>query len=140
MIDQATSDGSVLIVTQQISAPPNAVFDFLVDPAKMVRWMGDVVDLDPTGGGVMQIDLGDGDVASGTYLEVDRPHRVVFTWGWIDNADIPPGSTTVTITLTAQDGNTLVELRHDGLTPASQVEHHKGWTHFLGQFAELAPL
>jgi uncharacterized protein YndB with AHSA1/START domain len=138
MNDPVPATGTALVVTQQIAAPPDAVFDFLVDPAKMVRWIGAAVDLDPVEGGVLRIDIGGGDIAAGQYLEVDRPNRVVFTWGWQAMEALPPGSSTVTITLTARDGDTVVELRHDGLSPALSTEHGKGWTHFLARFAILA--
>jgi uncharacterized protein YndB with AHSA1/START domain len=138
MTDSGAAADTALVVTQQIAAPLDAVFDFLVDPAKMVRWIGAAVDLDPVEGGVLRIEIGDGGIASGQYLEVDRPNRVVFTWGWQGMADLPPGSSTVTITLIAQDDGTTVELRHDGLSPALQTEHGKGWTHFLGRLVVLA--
>lgn len=138
MTDPEAAADTALIVTQQIAAPPNAVFDFLVDPAKMVRWIGAAVDLDPQEGGVLRIEIGDGGIASGQYLEVDRPNRVVFTWGWQGMADLPPGSSKVTITLTEQAEGTTVELRHDGLSPALSTEHGKGWTHFLDRLAVLA--
>jgi len=138
MNDPVAPTSTTLVVTQQIAAPPNAVFDFLVDPAKMVRWIGTAVDLDPVKGGVLRIDVGDNDIAVGQYLEVDRPDRVVFTWGWQGMAALPPGSSTVTITLTAHGDGTIVELRHDGLSPALSTEHGKGWTYFLGRFAVLA--
>lgn len=135
MNDPAAATGSALVVTQQIAAPRDAVFDFLVDPAKMVRWIGTAVELDPVEGGTLRIDVGDGDIASGHYLEVDRPNRVVFTWGWQGMAALAPGSSTVTITLTAHAGDTLLELRHDGLSPELSTEHAKGWAHFLGRLA-----
>jgi len=137
MNDPVAATGA-LVVTQQIAAPREAVFDFLVDPAKMVRWIGTAVELDPVEGGTLRIDVGGGDIASGHYLEVDRPNRVVFTWGWHGMAALAPGSSTVTITLTAQANDTLLELRHDGLSPELSTEHAKGWTHFLGRLANLA--
>jgi uncharacterized protein YndB with AHSA1/START domain len=138
MTDPGAAADTALIVRQQIAAPPNAVFDFLVDPSKMVRWIGAAVDLDPVEGGVLRIEIGDGGIASGEYLEVDRPNRVVFTWGWQGMADLPPGSSTVTITLIAQADGTTVELQHDGLSRALRTEHGKGWTHFLGRLTVLA--
>jgi uncharacterized protein YndB with AHSA1/START domain len=138
MTDPGAAADTALIVRQQIAAPPNTVFDFLVDPSKMVRWIGAAVDLDPVEGGVLRIEIGDGGIASGEYLEVDRPNRVVFTWGWQGMTDLPPGSSTVTITLIAQADGTTVELQHDGLSRALRTEHGKGWTHFLGRLTVLA--
>jgi len=58
----------------------------------------------------------------------------VFTWGWEDSDEVPPGSTTVEVTLTADGDATIVRLRHSGLEPDEQREQHRhGWTHFLGR-------
>ena len=48
----------------------------------------------------------------------------MFSFGWeaIDGApDVPPGSTRVEVTLTADDGDTILTLRHSGL-PAADAE------------------
>ena len=57
----------------------------------------------------------DGIEARGEFVELDPPHRLVFTWGWQDNPVVPPGSTTVEVTLQAIDDGTLVRLVHRGL-------------------------
>jgi uncharacterized protein YndB with AHSA1/START domain len=120
-----------LVMTQRIAASPDAVFEFLVDPEKMVRWMGVEVELDPTPGGIFQVDVNGSDVALGTYVEIDRPHRVVFTWGWKDTTEVPPGSSTVTFTLTSDGDTTVVELRHSGLPHGMNDQHSEGWGYFL---------
>ncbi len=123
-----------LILTERIAAPREVVFDFLIDPEKLSRWMGAVTH-DPRPGGSFELDMGD-NVASGEYLRVEPPSLVSFTWGWRDTEAVPPGSTVVTITLTdaPQDGDieaTLVELRHDGLPMGPADEHRGGWTRCL---------
>ena len=115
-----------LILTERISAPIEAVFDFLIDQEKLSRWMGQV-DHDPTPGGGFQLTMGD-HVASGTYLAVDPPTTVSYTWGWDHAEEVPPGSTTVTFTLSADGADTIVELRHDGLPLGPEDEHIVGWT------------
>lgn len=41
----------------RIAARPETVFSFLVDPAKMTRWMGINVTLDPRPGGIYRVDV-----------------------------------------------------------------------------------
>ena len=41
----------------RIDAPPSAVFGFLTQPEKMVRWMGVEATLDPRPGGIYRVDL-----------------------------------------------------------------------------------
>lgn len=125
-------------MTERIAAPPETVFEFLVDPEKLLRWMGAAADIDPRPGGRFQLDMNGNDVAAGAYVEVDRPHRVVFTWGWEGSTDVPPGSTTVTFTLTPDGDNTMVELRHDGLPASASESHDDGWGYFLPRLSQAA--
>ena len=120
-----------LVMTQRIAAAPDTVFEFLIDPEKMVRWMGVEAKLDPNPGGEFWVNVNGTNTAAGNYLEVDRPNKIVFTWGWEDTTDVPPGSSTVTITLTPDDEHTVVELRHAGLPGGPDDQHAIGWRHFL---------
>jgi uncharacterized protein YndB with AHSA1/START domain len=65
----------------RIDASPETIFDFFTDPAKAVRWMGERATLDPRPGGVYEVEMRNQYTAIGEYVEVDPPHRVVFTWG-----------------------------------------------------------
>jgi uncharacterized protein YndB with AHSA1/START domain len=122
---------NALVLTERIAAPRETVFEFLVDPDKMLRWMGTEVDIEPEAGGKFWLNANGNDIASGTYVEVDHPRRVVFTWGWIGSDDVPPGSSTVTITLTADGNNTDLELRHVDLPGGVSDAHSEGWGFFL---------
>jgi uncharacterized protein YndB with AHSA1/START domain len=114
----------------RIDAGPADVFPFLVDAELMVRWMGDWADLDPVTDGRFVVDI-NGVPIRGRYLEIDPPHRVVFSWGAAGNEHIPPESTTVEITLRADGDVTVVELVHRQLPPDQLAQHGIGWGHFL---------
>ncbi|MFV2039557.1 MAG: SRPBCC domain-containing protein [Acidimicrobiales bacterium] len=122
----------------RISAPPDAVFDYLVEPAKLMTWMGLEARIDPRPGGRFWLNITGNDRASGQYLEVDRPRRVSFTWGWEGSEEVPPGSSTVTIDLTVEGDETLVELTHSGLPEALTDRHADGWVHYLSRLATAA--
>jgi uncharacterized protein YndB with AHSA1/START domain len=118
-----------------IDASPDLVFSYFTDPAKMARWMGIDHKLDPVPGGVFMVDINGRDVALGEYVELDPPRRAVFTFGWRDNVDLPPGSTTIEVDLTAEGAGTVLRFTHRGL-PAGQTEPHAhGWDHFLPRLA-----
>jgi uncharacterized protein YndB with AHSA1/START domain len=122
-----------------IAARPETVFAYFVDPERIVRWMGRTAELDATPGGLFRVDYNGTDIARGTFVEVDPPRRVVFTWGWEAPGDpTPPGGSTVEVTLTPDGDGTLVHLRHFGL-PAETVEGHGvGWDQFLPTLAKVA--
>jgi len=71
----------------------------LIDPQKMVRWMGRQVLLEPVEGGALRIRFNETDVVAGHYLEVKPHERVVFTWGWVGSDSCPPGSSIVVMDL-----------------------------------------
>src|SRR6266496_4304751 len=63
-----------------IDADPERVFDHFTRPDAIVRWMGDYAALDPTPGGQFTLDL-NGVPVRGRYLAVDRPRRLLLSWG-----------------------------------------------------------
>jgi uncharacterized protein YndB with AHSA1/START domain len=77
-------------VTRRFSASPECVFDSWLDPEKVRRWfapeLGEMVrvEVDPRVGGsfsFMQRRDGEDVDHVGEYFEIDRPRRLVFTWG-----------------------------------------------------------
>ena len=120
-----------------IDAPPDAVFEFLVDAEKLLRWMGEEADIDPRPGGRFWLNLGS-DVAEGEYVEVVPAQRVVLTWGWVGSDTVAPGSSTVTIELSETETGTTVRLRHTGLPTVEECEKHlEGWLYFGGRLDEV---
>src|SRR5918912_446015 len=80
---------------------PEGVFEHFTDPLKLVRWMGSEATLDPRPGGVFRLVFLAGAVVIGEFVEVAPYHRVVFTWGWEQDAlAVPPASTEVEVDLT----------------------------------------
>lgn len=133
----ASADPDVLVHSVRIAAVPETVFPFFTDPERLVRWMGKTATLDPRPGGAFRVDYGKGDVAAGTYREVDPPRRLVLTWGWEAAGDpVPPGASTVEIDLAPDGDGTLLTLRHSGLPVESRAGHAEGWDHFLERLAE----
>jgi len=128
-----TDEGEVE-VSLHVEAQPETVFPYFTDPARYVQWMGREATLDPVPGGIYRVTMRAGIEAIGQFVEVDPPHRLVFTWGWADDRDVPPGSTRVTVTLHPENGGTRVTLRHHDLPGQSQRDHHeKGWDQYLSR-------
>jgi uncharacterized protein YndB with AHSA1/START domain len=95
-----------------IEASPTTVFPFFTDSERMCRWMGVAADIDARPGGALRIDVTGRDVAAGTIVEVVPSERIVFTWGWEGSAGMPPGTSTIEVTLAREGDGTLLRLRH----------------------------
>lgn len=124
-----------------IAASPERVWAFLVDPHKAVRWMGLWASFDPQPGGHYRVEVNPGRVATGKFVEVEPPHRLIHTWGWEpgSGSPVPPGSTTVAFELIPNGQGTLLRLTHSSLPdPASAASHTRGWEHYLARLAATA--
>ena len=122
-----------------IDAEPQTIWPFLTDPARHVEWMGSVADIDPRPGGVYRVLVGGQNQSAGTYLEVVPMKKVLFTFGWEQDAhSIPPGTTTVEISLHPEGDKTRVRLVHRGLPDDAVSDHGHGWAHYLGRLSIAA--
>lgn len=136
----ATSQTELESVTSQtrVAASPETIFDFFVDPKKMIQWKGIEADLDPRPGGLYRVNVTGEHIAIGEYVAIEPPHRVVFSWGWEGNEDVPPGSSTIEITLEPEGSETLVTLIHSDLPKGAGEQHGEGWDHYLPRLALVA--
>ena len=126
-------------ITRRIEAPPEIVFAYLTDSRRFVTWMGVGAELDARPGGRYRIDVDGEHIASGQYEVVDPPRRLVMSWGWEGHPTVPPGSTTVEITLTPENDATVLRLRHLGLPDEGERrQHHDGWQVYTSQLAGVA--
>ena len=124
----------------RIDASPETVFEFFTDPEKMKLWKGVEAELDPRPGGIYRVHVLPIAIARGEYVRVERPHTVVFTWGWeSEDMPVPPGSSIVHVTLEPDGDGTLLRLRHSNLpSDEMRIEHGKGWDHYLGRLVFAA--
>ncbi|MGH9184210.1 MAG: SRPBCC family protein, partial [Acidimicrobiales bacterium] len=129
-----------LIREIMIDATPETIWPYLTEPGKHVEWEGTVAELDPRPGGIYRVLVAGQHQSAGQYVEVVPMEKVVFTFGWEqDEHPIPPGSTTIEITLQREGNKTRLRLVHRGL-PADAVEAHgDGWGHYLERLAIRAP-
>jgi len=122
----------------RVAASPDSVFDYFIDPAKMGQWMGEAT-LDPRPGGVCRVSPCGHATMLGEYVEIDRPRKVAFTWGWEEVLfATPPQSTLVEVSLTPDGADTIVRLAHRRLKPGAVAGHRVGWDHYLARLALAA--
>ena len=130
-MDSATAT-TVYERTLSIDASPETVWEFFVDPRKLMRWKGFDAELDPRPGGIYRCNVIPGHTARGEFVELDKPHRLVFTWGWDGNDGVPPSSSTIEVELTPEGAGTNLRFVHRDLPGSEAVASHaSGWDHYL---------
>ena len=132
------TDPFVVTVRREIAAPPDVLFDAWLDAESLGAWMkpGDTretqAETDPRVGGnfrVVMVTDEQSMVHSGTYQEIDRPHRLVFTW---NSSATEFRDSVVTVTFEPAGEMTVVEINHVGLpNEGAQTGHHAGWSDAL---------
>ena len=139
------TDGS-LKTSYVYDADPEAVFDAWTEASQVVQWF--VCAEDPASRVEIDLRVG-GDylihwdrtatgpkTLRGTYREIDRPRRLVFTWRWDGSEE----ETVVAMEFVARAGKTEVSLRHSGFTSSgSRDEHDTGWGFCFRSSTRLFP-
>jgi uncharacterized protein YndB with AHSA1/START domain len=122
----------------RIAAPRELVWTFFTDPDRLVEWKGREAVLDPQPGGVYRCAISDQATAVGEYVTVSPYDEIVFTWGWEGDDLLPPGASTVAVTLTEDEDGTLVHLEHTGLPHPRMAMHDDGWSRYLPDLVTAA--
>ena len=119
-----------------IEATPATIWPFLTEADNLVQWHGTVAEIDPRPGGIYRVLVAGQFQSAGEYVEVVSMEKVVFTFGWEDDGRlIPPGSTTIEITLHPEGDKTRVRLVHSGLPDDAVDDHGQGWAQYLERLA-----
>jgi uncharacterized protein YndB with AHSA1/START domain len=133
-----------LEITRRFDAPPERVFDAWTGkqwgewlPPGGARCSAATVDMRVGGRYEMTMTMPDGRTASvaGTYKEIDRPNKLVFTWlGCFHTHE-----TLVTVTFRGDRGGTIMTMRQTGFEDIEVRDKHiDGWGRDGGSFDKLA--
>ncbi len=136
MITETTSR---VVVTHRYAASPERVFDAFLDVQTARRFLfatatGEMItaEIEPRVGGGFTFterrpDMGDVRHV-GEYLEIDRPRRLVFTFG-VPQFDAR--MTIVTIEIRPEGSGCELTLTNDGVPPDYAKRNHEGWSRIL---------
>ncbi len=135
---------ATLEITRIFDAPPERLFNAWLEREEWQAWIGpkgvrcEVPLLEPWVGGRYRITmrLSDGRVipVAGLFQTIERPSRLVFTWGWEGD---PSRQSLVVLSFRDVNGKTELTLRHEGLESiSSRDDHGKGWNSALDKLVE----
>ena len=136
-----TPDNDVLISEIEIAAPPERVFQALIDRQQVLSWWGQAgiyrcseFTSDARPGGKWRASGSSTEAGTfnvfGEYLEVDPPRVLAYTWvaSWTGDA-----KTTVRWELEPTPKGTLARIRHSGLSARPELaQSYTGWPRILG--------
>jgi len=136
--------GPTVQIRRRVKAPAEQIFDLWTKPDLMARWMSSYpgavdckasCDLRPGGAfSLVMASEGSSKEVSGTYVQIDRPRKLVFTWigPLTDNVN-----TLVTVELHPRGDETDLVLTHERIpTQAIREGHTKGWGNILDHLAD----
>jgi uncharacterized protein YndB with AHSA1/START domain len=139
------SAGAVAVVQRILPAPPPVVFDEWLDVDGMKEWMcprpavPTLIEIEPRVGGRFHLGIDDEGMAvtvTGTYLAIERPSRLQFTWHcsiWGPSA--PVSIVTVLLEPHGED-ETLMTIHHAHLRPDLTEGHQHGWGRIADQLRD----
>lgn len=139
-----------LVITRTFDAPREIVFKMWTDPKHMAQWWGPhgftnpVCELDVRPGGAIRIDMRDPDGTvypmTGTFREIVRPERLVFTAEALDQNGAAVLEVMNTVTFEEKNGKTTLTLQaHVAKVAGEGVSYlegmEAGWTQSLERLA-----
>jgi uncharacterized protein YndB with AHSA1/START domain len=139
----STETGTSLRLSRVLNADPDTVFGAWTEPEQLKQWSCpegttlERAEVDLKVGGQYLLGMrgseGQHHTAVGTYREIDRPSRLVYTWAW-EEKENDVGETLVTVEFHDLGGSTEVVLTHERFPSAEASENHtQGWTSCLSR-------
>lgn len=115
----------VVRLVLQLPVEPGVAYDAWTDANQLVQWLPQWAEMQVTEGGTFEIGWdGYEGVWSGTYVEVERPERLAFTW-LPPETSFPGGAYQTLVTLTFEEGETggtVMTLEHSGFRGIDEME------------------
>jgi uncharacterized protein YndB with AHSA1/START domain len=140
------TETGTLRIERSFRAPAEAVFDAWTSEQVLLRWWQaehgwetSEAEVDLRVGGVVRVVMHDPDRdvdhgGGGTYVEIDPPTRLAFTWTW----DGDTRRTLIELDLEETDGITTVSFTHSALWDEEAVRaHERGWGNLLDNLERM---
>jgi uncharacterized protein YndB with AHSA1/START domain len=138
----------VVVISRLINAPRELVFQVWTESGHLTNWFGPAeftvpsCEIDFRVGGSYRLCMrapdGREHWATGSYVEIVPPERIVFTWNRIAGDVEDVAESVVTVTFEQRGHQTLLTLQHAGLRSAKdRVDHQGGWGECLDKLVEF---
>ena len=127
-----------IVVERVLDTNTDETFALLTEPERLRRWLAISASVDLRVGGDHRILCVPGHAAVGQVTEVDPGRRVVYSWGWHGDDEVPPGSTSLIVELEPEGERTRVRFTHEGLVGVWAERHLAGWNQHLDRLVRAA--
>jgi uncharacterized protein YndB with AHSA1/START domain len=143
-----TTDDRVLTVSRVIATTREKLFDAFAKPEIMLKWWG------PEGASVgehtldirvgatwktaLENSMGGAFVCSGVYKAIERPHRIAFTWAWLQPDGERGHETLVDVSFEkVERGTRLTVVQKTFENVAQRDLHGQGWNSTFNKLEQL---
>jgi|SRR5579863_8040554 len=125
-------------LSRVVNAPSERVFAAWTKPEALKRWWGPPgfttpsAEVDLRIGGAYKLAMkspdGETHVVFGTFIEIEAPKKLAYTWAWEEDDGAPSHESVVTVEFKPKGATTEIVLTHERLANAeSRDKHIDGW-------------
>ncbi|HVE15260.1 MAG TPA: SRPBCC domain-containing protein [Chthoniobacterales bacterium] len=144
-----------LVITREFDAPRDLVWKAWTQPSRVKEWLNmsedmtiESVTMDLRVGGKFRIQTRDTEgeyfTAAGTYIEVNAPERLVYTWDWEKDGageefgELEGKETQLTVEFREQRDRTELVLTHEKFASIESRDRHiGGWNNWIDRMAKF---
>ncbi|QCR18090.1 SRPBCC family protein [Agrococcus sp. SGAir0287] len=130
-----SGDRPIVEVERRLPMDPGEVWDALVQPERLARWLGAIESGErPSVGDAFGLRLGDepGDRADCRLLACEPSRSIAIAWRWTGE----PGSV-VHLSVQASEGGSTLRLRHELVAPQPVPDYGAGWEAHLDGLGDV---
>lgn len=123
--------GEVVKITMDIDAPSEKVFQSLIQPSELNRYIAENAQVEPKVGGVYTFGWESGGPVK--ILDLEPNKRLSLSWEYADETE-----TIVTWSLEGSGGRTQLTLVHSGFAASREnADYQIGWTKYINQIKSM---
>ena len=146
-MERTDTQAPTLVVRQLLRAARARVFEAWTDPQAVTQWFGPrgceclAAEVDARVGGRFRVELGmQGGPrwsASGIFVEIDRPSRIVMTWRWSGTPQDDDYESLLSIDITERGASSELVLTHERLPARARSEYDTAWQQSIQKMQAL---